>query len=144
MPRTMALFLLFVLFSCSVQAEAYRWIDSNGSIHFSDTPPVVGAHSRIELRSPATVPMNENIRQADRVSRQRKELDQLLAPASNDRYAKSQRQQDAHDKQCEKQRKQLDRLQTRLRAGYDNDRGNSLRQKRRQLSQSYSRECVLN
>lgn len=143
MPRTVALFLLF-LSCCSAHAEAYRWIDANGSIHFSDTPPVMGGHSRIELRSPATLPMNENILQADRVSRQRKELDQLLAPTSDERFAKSQRQQDARDQECEKQRQQLDRLQARLRAGYGNDRGNNLRQKRRELSQSYSRECVLN
>ncbi len=143
MPRTVALFLLFLL-SCSAQAEAYRWIDANGSIHFSDTPPVMGGHSRIELRSPATVPMNENILQADRVSRQRKELDQLLAPNSKERYAQSRREQETRNKQCEKKRKQLDRLQTRLRAGYGNDRGNNLRQKRRELSQSYSRECMLN
>ncbi len=45
--------------------------------------------------------------------------------------------------QCEKYRKQLDRIQGQLRAGYSNDRGNGLRQKRRKLSQLYSRECVL-
>ncbi|MBE0485908.1 DUF4124 domain-containing protein [Marinobacter sp.] len=144
MPRIMALPLLCVLFSSAVQAQVYRWIDANGSIHFSDIPPVLEAHSQVPVRPPATVPMNENIRQADRVSHHRKELDKLLAPNSKARYAKAERAQDARDKQCQKYRQQLDQLQARLRAGYGNDRGNNLRQQRRELSQSYSRECVLN
>lgn len=144
MPRTMALPLLCVFFCQPAQAEIYRWIDANGTIHFSDTPPVLEAHSHVQLRPTATMPMNENIRQADQISRQGKELDKLLAPRSKARYAKAQREQDARDKQCDKYRQQLDRLQARLRAGYGNDRGNRLRQQRRELSQSYSRECMLN
>ena len=144
MPRTMALSLFFVVFCKPAQADIYRWIDANGSIHFSDTPPALQPHSQVQLRSTATVPMSENIRQADRVSRQGKELDKLLAPRSKARYARAQREQDARDKQCDRYRQQLDRLQARLRAGYGNDRGNSLRQQRRELSQSYSRECMLN
>ncbi|GGC61554.1 DUF4124 domain-containing protein [Marinobacter halophilus] len=144
MPRTMALSLLFVFSCSSAQAEIYRWIDANGSIHFSDKPPALQPHSQVQLRSTATVPMNENIHQAERISRQRKELDELLAPSSKARYAKARRKQGDRDKQCEKYRQQLDRLQTRLRAGYGNDRGNSLRQQRRELSHSFSLECMLN
>jgi hypothetical protein len=86
--------------------------------------------------------MGENIRQADRVRQSRAEVSRLLAPGSTDRYAQA-REAKKQAAQCEKYRKQLDRIQGQLRAGYSNDRGNGLRQKRRKLSQLYSRECVL-
>ena len=145
MPRIKALpFCLSLFISLPAQAEIYRWTDANGSIHFSDTPPVLDEHHRVQVRPPTTMPMAENIRQSDRVTRNRKDLDRLLLPDSKNRYAKSQQAEDTRTRQCEQYRKQLDRLQAKLRAGYGNDRGNSLRQRRRELSQTYSRECVLN
>ena len=36
--RTTALAVLFVLFTSSAQAKIYRWVDKNGSVHFSDKP----------------------------------------------------------------------------------------------------------
>ncbi|WP_138435727.1 DUF4124 domain-containing protein [Marinobacter shengliensis] len=145
MPRIKALpFCLCLFLSLPAQAEIYRWTDANGSIHFSDTPPMLDEHHRMQVRPTTTMPMAENIRQSDRVTRNRKELDQLLSPNSKNRYAKSQQAEEARTRQCEQYRKQLDRLQARLRAGYGNDRGNSLRQRRRELSQTYSHECVLN
>lgn len=142
MPRKLALSLLFVTAAAPATAEIYRWTDANGSIYFSDTPPRQVRHSSVSVKPPVTVPMGENIRQADRVRQSRAEVERLLAPGSKDRYAQA-REAKKQAQQCEKYRKQLDRIQGQLRAGYSNDRGNGLRQKRRKLSQLYSRECML-
>ena len=38
---------------CAAQAApVYRWVDANGVIHFSQTPPVSGAYKRIEPELP--------------------------------------------------------------------------------------------
>ncbi|MGC8120793.1 DUF4124 domain-containing protein [Marinobacter sp. VGCF2001] len=142
MPGKRALCLLFVVVASPAAAEIYRWTDASGSIHFSDTPPAQLRHSNVTLREPVTVPMSENIRQADKVRQSRADVDRLLAPRSRDRYAAS-REDREQARQCDKYRKQLDRIQGQLRAGYGNDRGNSLRQKRRKVSRQYSRECLL-
>jgi hypothetical protein len=44
---------------------------------------------------------------------------------------------------CAGYRRKLAHIQSQLRAGYSNSKGNSLRRKRRELSQSLSRECIL-
>ena len=89
MPRRLALSLLFVAAAAPVTAEIYRWTDANGSIHFSATPPRQLRHSSVSVKPPVTVPMGENIRQADRVRQSRAEVSRLLAPGSTDRYAQA-------------------------------------------------------
>ena len=43
------------------QAKAYRWMDKDGSVHFSSTPPPPGVKAtEIELRQPETVIHQEN------------------------------------------------------------------------------------
>jgi len=143
MPRITALILLCVALATPATAKIYRWTDANGVIHFSDTPPKQQRHSSVTVQPPVTVPMSENIRQADKVRRSRAEVNRLLEPGSRDRYARA-RETEKLARQCEKYRKQLDVIQGQLRAVYGNERGNRLRQKRRQVSQLYSRECMLN
>ena len=36
--RTIALAVLLVLFASTAQAKIYRWVDKNGTVHFSDKP----------------------------------------------------------------------------------------------------------
>ncbi|HLV77975.1 MAG TPA: DUF4124 domain-containing protein [Marinobacter sp.] len=143
MPRTLALSLICVALATPVTADIYRWTDPDGTVHFSDRPPSHRSHSSVELATPVIMPMSENIRQADRVEKSRAAVGRLLAPANRDRYAGAG-EDPKHAAQCQNYRRQLDRLQSQLRAGYASERGNSLRQKRRQLSQLYSRECMLN
>jgi glutaredoxin len=38
--KYLGLFLLLVILSMLATAEIYKWVDENGKIHFSDTPPV--------------------------------------------------------------------------------------------------------
>ncbi len=83
MPRTLALSLLCVALATPATAEIYRWTDANGAIHFSDTPPKQKRHASVDVRPTVTVPMSENIRQADKVRQSRAEVDRLLEPGSS-------------------------------------------------------------
>lgn len=145
MPRMMA-GLVFSFFLASVaNAEVYTWIDSRGVAHFSDYPPDEIPHKQLQLKAPVTVPMSENLRQGKRVSGIRKDVEGLLAssrPGGSGMTAKEKA--DAKlEKTCATYRRKLDGIQSKLRAGYSNDRGNTLRQQRRTLSQKLSRECIL-
>jgi len=145
MPRKPALPLMLCLFFTPLaRAEIYRWVDADGSIHFSDTRPLSGHHAPVQVGPLTTMPMAENIGQSKRVTQSRQEVGKLLAPENKHRFAASQQAQKARAEQCQQYRRQLNRLQARLREGYSNEKGNSLRQKRRKVSQAYGRECVLN
>ncbi|MEC7816762.1 MAG: DUF4124 domain-containing protein [Pseudomonadota bacterium] len=145
MPRIKAISaLLAVLLSAPAHAEVYRWIDDKGSVHFSDTPPQAIRHRTLDIQAPVTVPMNDNIRQSEKVRQNRNAVSAMLTPESSDRFGANAKQSRAQQAACVKLQKQLDRVQSQLRSGYSNDRGNSLRQKRRTLSQRHSRECMLN
>ncbi|WP_323751727.1 DUF4124 domain-containing protein [Marinobacter sp.] len=142
MPRIAAA-LLCLLAAVSAQAEIYRWTDASGSIHFSDTPPNMTGHSAITVREPVTVPLSVNIRQSEKVRQSRKSIERMLQPKKEQRFAKAAQERQQKASQCETYRAQLDRIQVQLRAGYGNDQGNRLRQKRRKVSQLYSNHCVL-
>ncbi|MFO7529365.1 MAG: DUF4124 domain-containing protein [Marinobacter sp.] len=144
MPRIKATALLCLLATTPAHAEVYRWADANGAIHFSDKPPERLAHSELQLRSPVTVPMAENLRQSRKISATLDQVQTMLSSSDTPRQSRSTRQsEDKQAKTCDGYRKKLDRIQSQLRAGYNNDRGNSLREKRRRLSKAYSRECIL-
>ncbi|MBC7183979.1 MAG: DUF4124 domain-containing protein [Marinobacter sp.] len=145
MPRMMAGLVLSFLLAPVANAEVYTWIDSSGVAHFSDYPPGKIPHQQVQLQAPVTVPMSENLRQGERVSGIRRDVEGLLAsdrPADSGMTAKDKADAEL-EKTCASYRSKLDRIQSRLRAGYSNDRGNSLRQQRRKLSQKLSRECIL-
>jgi hypothetical protein len=138
--------LVLSFFIASVAyAEVYTWIDSRGVAHFSDYPPGEIPHKQLQVQAPVTVPMSENLRQGKRVSGIRKDVESLLAsgrPGGSGITAKEKA--DAQlEKTCATYRSTLERIQSKLRAGYSNDRGNALRQQRRTLSQKLSRECIL-
>jgi len=144
MPRITALALLVCAgLSPQAFAEIYQWTDASGAVHFSDTPPEQGNHQELDVKPPVTVPMHDNIRQADSVSRSRNAVGQMLQSEHEDRFGASKADQQQADARCKKLEQRLERVQAQLRGGYDNDRGNRLRAQRRELSQQYSRECVL-
>ncbi|RMJ04396.1 hypothetical protein DOQ08_01717 [Marinobacter litoralis] len=141
--RRIALMVLCMLVTVPAHAEIYRWTDARGSIHFSDTPPNLEGHAAITVREPVTVPLSVNIRQSEKVRQSRQSVERLLHSKSKKRYAKAAKDEQMKASQCAKYRAQLDRIQMQLRAGYSNDRGNNLRQKRRKVSQLYGNHCVL-
>jgi glutaredoxin len=48
----MRLLLMLVLIAASAlaSAQAYRWVDNDGKVHYSDTPPTPGEASRVEQK----------------------------------------------------------------------------------------------
>ena len=137
-------FLLCSGLATAVTAEVYRWTDASGAVHFSDTPPESGQTARVELRQPVTVPMADNIGQAERIRKSRQEVGRLLAPASGDRYRRGQQQARARAARCRKLKQRLERIQGRLRSGYSNSQGNRLREQKREVEDQYSHDCILN
>ncbi len=145
MPRMMAGVVLSFLLVPVASADVYTWIDSQGVAHFSDYPPGEIPHRQIRVKPPTTVPMAENLEQGERISDIRREVDGLLASGRPDGPATGARERAEAklEKTCAGYRRKLERIQSKLRAGYSNDRGNTLRQQRRTLSQKLSRECIL-
>lgn len=144
MPRITALALLVCAgLSPHAFAEIYQWTDANGAVHFSDYPPAHGEHRSLELKETVTVPMRENVQQADNVRRSRKAVGRLLESDSTEDASASRAEEEAKTARCNNIQKRLDRIQAQLRAGYGSERGNRLRAQRRELSQQYSRQCVL-
>ncbi|HDZ38668.1 MAG TPA: DUF4124 domain-containing protein [Marinobacter sp.] len=146
MPRMLATAFLIVVLSSPANAEIYSWTDANGVVHFTDTPPPDETHRLVEVAAPVTVPMANNLRQHRRVSKIHEQVQSLL---SSDRKRASPRNHKGANamakqaKACSNYRRKLAQVQSQLRAGYGNNKGNSLRQKRRKLSQSLSQECIL-
>ncbi|MDY6797431.1 MAG: DUF4124 domain-containing protein [Pseudomonadota bacterium] len=142
MSRQIFLAALLAIVICSpVNADVYRWVSGDGSVHFSDVPPRDRPYSPVRVRPATSLPMHENLKQSEGVERHRKGVERLLADGSEN-YATRKKAEEL-EKTCQDYREQLQNIQSQLRAGYSNDRGNGLRQKRRVVSQAYSRECIL-
>ncbi|MBW7471058.1 DUF4124 domain-containing protein [Marinobacter sp. M216] len=145
MPWILATFVFSAIFNASAHAEVYTWIDSRGIAHFSDYPPGKIPHQEIDIQPTSTVPMSENLRQGKRVSGIRDDVRGLLStsdrPVRNSGAAAKSRAK--LQKICDNYRRKLDRIQSKLRSGYSNDKGNTLRHQRRKISQQHSRECIL-
>ena len=146
MPGIMAVAVLTLVYSSSVLAEIYTWTDARGMVHFTDTPPPDRQHRPVDVVAPVTMPMSENLQQHRRISVIRGQVKGML---SSDRKGDSARIKATkkalaqQDKACSGYRQELAKLQAQLRSGYGNSKGNSLRRKRRDVSQALSRECIL-
>lgn len=146
MPWKTATAILIMILSSSVTADIYSWTDANGVVHFTDTPPVGNHHQSIEIENPVTVPMAENLAQHRRISKIRKQVKGMLSTDRKQRSARTKARTKAvakQDKTCAGYRAKLAKIQSKLRAGYSVDKGNSLRRKRRKVSRLLSWECIL-
>ncbi|WP_336365900.1 DUF4124 domain-containing protein [Marinobacter sp. C2H3] len=150
LPRTLAPAVFCLLFSPAALSAIYQWTDASGAVHFSDQPPRPGSGqaavpaTAIELNAPSVVPMSDNLGQSRRVSATRRSVEGLLARPKGTGRTSAGPSREAQQATCDGYRKRLARIQSRLRAGYSVSQGNRLRQQRREASQAYSRECILN
>lgn len=146
MPWILATVVVLGFFSTLAHADVYTWIDHQGVAHFSDYPPGELPHHQVEIRPPSTLPMSENLGQGKRVSDIRDDVRALVSasdrPAGGNGSA-AVKARARLQKTCDTYRRKLDRIQSQLRTGYSNDKGNSLRRQRRSVSQKLSRECIL-
>ena len=103
----------------------YRWVDENGEVHYSDSPPPPNVKSQKELKTPArpatpgTKAAPESYQQEDAAFRKRQ-----VEQAEKDAAAKKA-QQEAAEKQrnCEQAQNQLKALQAGGRFVRYNDQG---------------------
>lgn len=61
-------FLLWVLLSCSAQAEIYKWVDANGKTHFSDKKTDADKAEQVQLKTQNVVhseaaPKSEDVKE---------------------------------------------------------------------------------
>jgi len=146
MPRIMAAAVLIFVFSSSVVADIYTWTDASGVVHFTDSPPPNTRHQPVEVAAPITVPMANNLHQQKRVSGIREQVKDMLSTDRKGDASRKKAKAKAVAKQkktCANYRRKLAQVQSQLRAGYGNSKGNSLRSKRRNLGQALGRECIL-
>jgi glutaredoxin len=54
-PLLAALGLVAFLFAAAASAQMYRWVDKDGKVHYSDTPPPSSAGKSAQLRSGGNV-----------------------------------------------------------------------------------------
>lgn len=150
--RAMSAFIsvsaLLATLSAGVQAEYYRWTDSNGVTHFTDQPTT--AHSKaIDFREPTMIPMaGNNQSRGDRLQglkpeKRRKGSSGKVAASSAGQNTDSDASQAAQQKNCQNYVERIDNVERRLRAGgYSANTGNRLRRERRELASKRAWECL--
>ncbi len=137
-PGRSSLLSVYLLLTVgSASAEVYTWTDHQGTVHFTDqrTP---GRGATVVTPGPISiVPMHENLEAGEAITAT------VQVPVhAQERDQRSQTQGKERNR-CRKYRRQLANIQSQLRAGYSNAKGNSLRARRRKLNARLSRECIL-
>lgn len=105
--------------SLGASAELYKWVDTSGRVHYSDTEPHSKA-TELDYHAPA---------------------DNRIAPPADIKYPKRRSKKSTKSKRrrasvfCEKYQYRIDKVQRQLRAGYKEPRGNKLRARKRELNE---------
>ena len=91
--------LIVLLFSTSLSAEVFRWVDENGKVHFGDRPPMGQKTETLDL------PKGPDQSQAPLVSDEERKLRQrkLVKMLEEERLAKEQAKQEAAAEAKEKE-----------------------------------------
>ena len=140
--------LVLALAISPAYGQVYKWQDSQGRVHYSDSPPKAH-HSYREVTSELPhVHRMEPLRRGPMTSTYSSRPDTRTTPSARSRavdgsyyhdlpsYRASQSQ--GH---CDWYRAELDRIQKQLRGGYKENTGNRLSERRRELSENLYREC---
>lgn len=53
---------LVCLVSLPIQAEMYKWTDAQGNVHFTDQPPADTRSEELDIKPPARIGQDENVR----------------------------------------------------------------------------------
>lgn len=118
--------LLFLALPAAVSAEMYRWVDSQGRVHYSDEPPPAGAKSSktVTPPPPSYAPSSEA---AKPKSWQEKDMEfrQRQSAQAEAQAKKEKEEADAKQKKqnCELARKNLQALESGQRVSVPNENG---------------------
>lgn len=140
-----ALILAFAI--SPAYGQVYKWQDSQGRVHYSDSPPKAH-HSYREVTSELPhVHRMEPLRRSPMTSTYSRP-DTQTTPSARSRIVDRSYDQDlpshraSHSQErCDWYRAELERIQKQLRGGYREGTGNRLRERRRELSEKLYREC---
>lgn len=120
--RSMIVSMLWLLCVGAVQAEVYRWVDSQGRVQYSDQPPT-GVDARKMTTKPAAgvkgAPGIKSYQEQDQESRKRSQ--DAADQAGKD--AATAQQVEVRQKNCAQAQSQLAALQSGARLSRVNDKG---------------------
>lgn len=147
MARTMlAAVLALLVFNTAQSAPAiYRWQDEQGRVHYGDRPPA-GITVQPVSTSPSTRSVVEPTAPDPRwqaVLADEKVVGAVRRRAEAQRLAfdRAERERKARTARCVRMTGQLDRLESRQRAGYSARSGVRLDERRRELKARWESEC---
>lgn len=130
-------FRLLVLFAIAVPAwaEVYTWKDDAGQQQYSDRPPETQDYRQWEP------PENPN---SDLQLPEPRERRPVVTDKGNERErsARANSGPTRQEKRCRRYEAELERINSQLRAGYREPKGNRLRAKRRRLQSKQFRQCM--
>ena len=130
---------MLLAMSFMAHARIYEWTDADGVRQFTDREPI-GVEYRIRddgeesLTTYSPVPVPRVPPSSGSGSDNR--------PPARSAAGKGKGAAADRAERCANYRQRLDRIQNQLRAGYREPRGNQLRRQRRQLTESYRRDCT--
>lgn len=132
--------LLSAMLCLPAAAQVYEWIDEQGNRHFSDQEPE-GVEFRI-LGDPA-----ENLSSYAPSPIRTPRAGSRASGESAPKSGKTRRSSGIESRQeleliCADYLRRIDVIQSQLRAGYREPRGNSLRARRSALQAAYRRDCT--
>ncbi len=122
--KTAISLLVLLSLPLAAAAEMYRWVDSSGQVHYSDSPPPAGAKSTKTIDTPPAAPAaapakGKTWQEKDLEFRQRQAAD-AEAQAKKDKEAADAKQKKEN---CEAARRNLQTLESGQRVATTNARG---------------------
>jgi len=131
--------LLGILLFSAPQAQVYEWFDADGNRHFSDKKP-----EGVAFRALGDPAANLSSYKPANIQQPRPLVDQSRSDSSSSGQSRrSTAGAAAEDLKaiCAEYLARIDSIHARLRAGYDEPRGNRLRAERSALRAAYRRDC---
>lgn len=138
-PGWLGVMCLLLLPAVGHTSDVYRWQDEEGRVHFSDRALAEDAEPVTPSASVNRLPAFSTT-----TARSRGAAGAVTEQPASNRERLSRQSRAALERQrrsCDDYQRRLDRIQSQLRAGYSNTRGNRLRAQRRDLAERYHREC---
>jgi len=125
--RQFYLLVVLISYAGGSEAQIYRWIDENGTTHFSDSPPPGDSAEEVELRDQ---PSEQAVQEAQedlarRLQYQRADSEERreTQAAQEQGREEAERQEAERQVQCANARQQLEVLEMQLPVYRENDAG---------------------
>ena len=97
----------------TVAAQAYKWRDADGKLHFSDKPPASAKAEKMDIK-PATPEDPEAVKQAQAAKSLREQAAFTEKQAKHKADQNAQKEQEANDRRCRSAQRELDTLNRQI------------------------------